>query len=93
MDEKNSTIGLPDLLEEVSRDLDDYRRKLATDFGVKNVTLWWELEKERLLLRHAPTTAVRRTVRAQKLRRALGWFSAGMTALLAGQAALWLVFH
>lgn len=91
MDENKNSIGLHDLLDEVSRDLDDYRKKHATDYGVKNVTLWWELQKERLLLRHAPTTRVKLTSRLRKWRRAAGWFLAGSGAHLAVQASLWML--
>jgi hypothetical protein len=93
MDEKSHTIGLQDLLDEVSRDLDDFRRKHQSDYGVKNITLWWELQKERLLVRHAPSSVVRKTLgaRLRGLRRTLRWFTAGLYALFAVQTAMWIL--
>jgi hypothetical protein len=60
MDDTVQTIGMADLLDEVSRDLEDFRRKHASDYGVKNVTMWWELERERLLIRHKEARVARR---------------------------------
>ena len=89
MNEKNDTIGLTDLVDEITRDLDDFRKKHAGDYSVKNITLWWEMEKERLLVRHAPSTVVRRLTRAKKLWKMLAWFTAGWIVLLVLQAVLW----
>jgi hypothetical protein len=91
MEETVRTIGLQDLLDEVSRDLDEYRKKHATDYGVKNVTLWWELQKERLLLRHAPTTKVKLSSRLRKWRREIAWFLAGSGTHLAVWVTLWML--
>jgi len=60
MDEPKNIIGMTDLLDEVSRDLEDFRKKHASDYSVKNVTLWWELERERLLIRHKEARVARR---------------------------------
>ncbi len=62
MDAAHNIIGMAELLEEVSRDLQDFRRKHQTDYGVKNVTMWWELEKERLLIRHKEARVARRFI-------------------------------
>jgi len=56
MDDPHKTIGLAELLDEVSRDLDDYRKKHPSDYGLKGVTLWWDTEKERLSMRHGSAT-------------------------------------
>ena len=60
MNSEQNIIGMADLLDEVSRDLEDFRRKHATDYSVKNVTMWWELERERLLIRHKEARVARR---------------------------------
>jgi hypothetical protein len=93
MDENAHTIGLVNLLDEVSRDLDDFRKKHQSDYGVKNVTLWWDLEKERLLVRHAPSGVVRTAPgpRRRALERALRWLPAGLAALFVAQSALWFL--
>jgi hypothetical protein len=59
MSEKTHIIGLQDLLDEVSRDLDDFRRKHPNDYSLKAVTLFWELESERLLVRHQDAAVAR----------------------------------
>jgi hypothetical protein len=81
MDENKDTIGLQALLDEVSRDLDEFRKKHAGDYGVKNVTLWWELEKERLVIRHGPESVVKKPRRVPRLRRMI-WFFAGWVTML-----------
>ncbi len=60
MTDAHNIIGMADLLDEVSRDLEDFRRKHAGDYSVKNVTMWWELERERLLIRHKEARVARR---------------------------------
>ena len=67
MDDTAKTIGMADLLDEVSRDLEDFRRKHASDYSVKNVTMWWELEKERLLIRHKEARVARRFVSRRRV--------------------------
>ena len=88
MHTKPNNIGLTDLLDEVSKDLDDFRKKHASDYGVKNVTLWWDLERERLLVRHSPSTRLRTFVGKRSVRQALGWFTAGWVVLIAVQTAV-----
>ena len=39
MSETQNIIGMTDLLDEVSRDLEDFRKKHASDYSVKNVTI------------------------------------------------------
>ena len=54
MDDKQETIGLTELLEEVNRDLDELRKKHSSDYNIRNITMWWDLERERLAARHSP---------------------------------------
>lgn len=84
-------IGIGELLDEVSRDLDDFRRKHPTDYGVKNVTLWWDMEKERLLTRHGAAGVARRLRLTQGLRWLAVWFALGCAATLAAAAGLRLL--
>lgn len=91
MDDPRNTIGLTELLAEVERDLDELRKKHSNDYGVKNITMWWELERERLLARHSPTTAVQKLRRAHGLKRMLFWFSAGWATMLALNLAMRLL--
>jgi hypothetical protein len=91
MDETTHTIGLAALLSEVDRDLEEFRTKHPGDFGVKNISLWWELERERTLARHAPGSLVKRHRRARSLSRWLGLFTAAWAVLIVVQAALRLL--
>ena len=77
MDEQQQTIGLSDLLIEVEHDLDEFRKKHSNDYGVKNITMWWELERERLLVRHGSFAVVRKIRRAQTFKRLMAYFFAG----------------
>ena len=67
MSDQRNIIGIAELLDEVSRDLDDFRRKHATDYSVKNVTMWWELEKERLLIRHKEARVAKRFMSRRRI--------------------------
>ncbi len=69
MSDEQKTIGLGELLDEVSRDLDDYRKKHPNDFGVKGVTLWWDTEKERLTMRHSSATLLKMSRREERMKR------------------------
>ncbi len=69
MSEEQKTIGLTELLDEVSRDLDEYRKKHPNDYGVKGVTLWWDTEKERLAMRHGSATLVKYSRREERMKR------------------------
>jgi hypothetical protein len=91
MDDTQETIGLTALLDEVSRDLEELRRKHPGDFSLKNLDLWWELERERLLTRHHPSSILRRHRRLQSLKRVLAWFTAGSLAMIVGQTAVRLL--
>ena len=88
MNGRDNIIGMTDLLDEVSRDLDDFRKKHERDYGVKNVTLWWELERERLLIRHKEA----RVARHVWSKRRVWAFAVGCLAtFFAGVAAtLWV---
>lgn len=76
MNGSNNTIGLSDLLDEVSGDLDDFRRKHQSDYGVKNITLWWDMERERIATRHKEARVVPR-VRPRRL-----WLLAGASIVM-----------
>jgi hypothetical protein len=91
MDDAQPIIGLPELLSEIVRDLQDFRAKHQSDYGVKNITLWWELERERLTVRHGPGTSVRRLRVTAGARRLGACFLAGGLSLLALQVALRLL--
>ncbi len=90
MDDKQHTIGMTDLLDEVSRDLDDFRKKHAGDYSVKNITLWWELERDRLVARHSPASVVKQLRRTQGL-KLLIWFFAGWATMLAADTVIRLL--
>ena len=91
MDDKQETIGLTKLLDEVNRDLDDLRRKHPNDYSLKNLDLWWELERERVLTRHGPDGSVRRPRRIRGGARTLALFTAGWATMIVLQAAIRLV--
>lgn len=74
MSDAKDTIGITELLDEVSRDLDDFRKKHPGDYSVKNVTLWWETEKERLTMRHSSSTLVKNSRREERMKRLAIWF-------------------
>lgn len=88
MEDKQHTIGLADLLDEVHRDLDDVRKKHPNDYSFRNITMWWELEKERLLTRHGPASVAKKLRRHPAFIGMLAWFLAGWLAMLAVQAAI-----
>lgn len=88
MDGKPQTIGLTELLDEVDRDLDELRKKHPADYGMKNLEMWWGLERERVLARHSPAAVVRKLHRVRGLKRSLALFTAGWFAMIVIQAAL-----
>ena len=92
MDDKQNIIGLADLVDEVHRDLDELRKKHPGDYSIRNITMWWELEKERLLARHGSAGVARKLRRYPNLARMLAWFFAGWLAMLAVQTtiAFWM---
>lgn len=92
MEGNHNTIGFQDLLDEVSRDIDEFRKKHPNDYGVRNVTMWWELERERLVTRHVPGSVIRTLRRVRSMRRLFAWFTAGWLAMFAVQTALRVLF-
>jgi hypothetical protein len=60
MSEKPNIIGMQDLLDEVERDLDEWRRKNPGDYQIKNTILWWSLQREKILVRHKDARVARR---------------------------------
>lgn len=81
MDTTQNTIGFSELLDEVGRDLDDYRKKHPSDYQLKTITMWWELERERLQLRHGGKS-MRKPRRFLPSNRSAIWFLAGWTTVL-----------
>lgn len=88
MDEKHHTIGLVELLDEVNRDLDEFRRKHSSDFSVKTISLWWDMERERLVTRHNPHSVIKKVRRLQAFRNLVIWFFAGLVVMLAMDTAI-----
>jgi hypothetical protein len=86
MEQKHKTIGLSELLDEVSSDLAELRSKHASDYSLKNITIWWALEKERLAMRHNPASIVSK--HAGLLRRLSIGFVAGAVTMLAAIAVI-----
>lgn len=82
MGDAQKTIGLNELLDEASRDLDDYRKKHPNDYGVKGVTLWWDTEKERLTMRHGFATVLKMSRREERMKRLAIWFLVAWTITL-----------
>ena len=93
MDDKPETIGLTTLLDEVDRDIDELRKKHPSDYGVKNLTMWWELEKERLVTRHGPTSVVKKLRRVQGYKRTAIWFFAGWATMLVTNTVIRLLIR
>ncbi len=92
MDDTQHTIGLTELLSEVDRDLEELRKKNPNDYSFRNTTMWWELERERLSVRHRPATAVRKPRTARFAARTAGVYLAGaLTAVATGAAMRLLV--
>lgn len=91
MSDAQDSIGLGELLDEASRDLDEYRRKHPNDYGVKGVTLWWDTEKERLTMRHGPASVLRQSRREARTKRLAIWFLAAWTLVLSLNSVLELL--
>jgi hypothetical protein len=81
-DTTSDTIGLSALLDEVSRDLDELRKKNPGDYSMKTIMMWWELERDRLVARHTPNGVVKQLRRVKSMKRLLLWFSAGWLTML-----------
>lgn len=91
MEDKPDTIGLTALLDQVTADLDELRKKHPNDYNVKNITLWWELERERLLARHSPASVVKKLRRVQGMKRMMAWFFGGWATMLAVETTIHLL--
>jgi hypothetical protein len=83
MEATRKTIGLSDLLDEIGNDLDELRKKHPSDYTVKNITMWWELERERLVSRHGSSLAVRKHRWSKNLKRLTISFIAGWIVSIA----------
>ena len=88
MNDKNNTIGLTELLDEISRDLDELKKKNPGDYSMKGIAMYWDMQREKILARHAPTTAVKKFRRVQGFRKMMTWFFAGWVVMLIVQTAL-----
>ena len=88
MDEKQKIIGLTELLDDVSRDLDEFRKKHPSDYSIRNIAMWWDLEKERLVIRHAPASVVKTLRKVRGVTRTIAWFFVGWLVMLAAQTTL-----
>mgnify|MGYP000024967097 CR=1 FL=1 len=88
MEDKTHTLGLTALLDEVSADLDELRKKHPGDYSTKNLTMWWDLERDRLLARHGPTSTVRKLRAVRGMKRMLAMFSAGWLVMIVVQTMI-----
>lgn len=88
MDDTQQTLRLVELLDEVARDIEDFRKKHPGDYSVKNVAVWWDLERERLLMRHGSSKVVKRMRRLQGVKKATALIVSGWFAAVAASAAL-----
>jgi hypothetical protein len=89
MQQKQHTIGLSDLLDEVAQDLAELRSKHPSDYSLKTVSTWWSLERERLALRHGPASLVSK--HAGLLKRLSVGFVAGAVTVLASNVVVKLL--
>lgn len=85
MDNKNSTVPLVTLLDEISNDLDELRKQNPTDHSFKGIAMFWNLERERVVARHNPQTAVKKH-QQREVKRALLWFFGGWMVMISLQA-------
>src|SRR4051812_10862130 len=93
MSDAQDTIGMTELLDEVSRDLDDFRKKHPGDYNLKSITLWWDLERERLVTRHSPQTVVKNLRRARNVKRLMVWVCVGVAISQALNLITWLLLR
>jgi hypothetical protein len=91
MDDTQKTIGLTELLDEVNRDLEELRKKHSSDYNIRNITMWWELERERLAARHSPGSVVRKVRNIRAVRSMMTWFFVGWLTMLVIQATMRLL--
>jgi hypothetical protein len=92
MDDKQETIGLTALLDDIGNDLNELRKKHPSDYNIKNITMWWELERERVVSRYNPGMVVKKLRRIQSAKRLMVWFFAGWIMMLAVNATIRLLF-
>ena len=85
--ESPKDIPLLDLLDEVNRDVVELRKKFPQDYQLKNVTMWWELERERLLLRHGSGSVLRQVSKTRHLKQVLFWMSVGWLTMVVLQVS------
>jgi hypothetical protein len=78
MDEQQKTIGLTQLLDEVRRDLEELRRKNPNDYQIKNIVMWWDLEADRLLIRHGTSAILEQKIKVSAMKSLMGFFFAGL---------------
>lgn len=91
MDDKQATIGLTKLLDEITTDLDELRKKHPGDYNIKNITMWWELERERVLARYSPGFMVKKLRRIQGIKRMMMLFFAGWLTMIGVQTVIRLL--
>ena len=83
MEDFHKTIGLIELLDEVTHDIDELRKKHPNDYGVKNMTIWWDLEKERMLNRHGSYAVIKRLRQIKSMKRSMSLFFGGWISWIA----------
>src|SRR6476620_4349250 len=79
---KDDTIGLQQLLDEISKDLDELVQKNPKDYSNRGTVPWWMLERERVLARHLPATIVKKLRKAASVKKWLWIFSAGWLVMV-----------
>jgi hypothetical protein len=92
MDGTQNTIGLETLLDEVGKDLDELRRKHPNDYKLKDISMWWDLERERLLVRHVPSSVIRLKRRLASMKVLMAGFFVGWLTMIAVQTTVSLLF-
>ena len=83
MDDKTKSIELGDLLDEIGNDIEELRKKNANDYTVRNMAMWWALEKSMLKIRHHPASVMKRIQRKWTTRWVAIAFCAGLAAMMA----------
>ncbi len=93
MDAVQNIIGLSELLDDVGRDLEEFRKKHPTDYQLKTITMWWELERDRLLVRHADKRVLKRSSRRLLGNRGAFWILVIWTFMLVAISILRSLEH
>ena len=83
MDDTKKSIDLGDLLDEIATDIEELRKKNPNDYAVKNVAMWWSLERTMLKIRHHPASVMKRIHRKWTTKWIVIAFAAGLSAMLA----------